>query len=94
MLALVERRWQLWGGGGWLSLGVWCGGGCLAEAGNESGAVRAWSSPLWPLARARLLPHRCRSRRAEGVEAELWPSEVSQRARSARLSRSVARAVD
>lgn len=77
------------GGGGWL--GRVEGGCCLAEAGNGSDAFRARSSSLRPLAGARLLLHRCRCRRVERVEAELWPLVVSPRTRSARLSRSVDR---
>ena len=88
-LVRVERRRRLWEGVSGLARAAWAGGWCLAEAGNGSDAFRTRSSSLRPLAGARLLLHRCRCLRVERVEAELWPLVVSQRTRSARLSRSV-----
>lgn len=63
-------------GSGWVAY-PWRLGGCLAEVGNGSDALRVGSSFLRPVAHALLLWQHYPSQRAEGVEAELWPSLVS-----------------
>ena len=71
MLARVDRRWQSWGGGGWLSLGGWWGGGVVWRRLGKSPAPSVLGLPPSGLSHA---PASFRTAAALGELRESRPS--------------------